>query len=131
MESIAAKNCGIKLCQELSALWGKSYMHARKWLSNSRNFVEKISARYVQMSLIYQTNIYHQWKHLECKARSIHIPQCANWSALSIHQAKFVEKFFVTLWSTIHLGFVPRTSQEKSAYTRCLCLRNRLGLRIK
>ena len=45
MESIAAKNCGIKLCQELPALWGKSYMHARKWLSNSRNFVEKISAK--------------------------------------------------------------------------------------
>ena len=45
MESIAAKNCGIKLCQELSALWGKNNMHARKWLSNSLNFLEKISAK--------------------------------------------------------------------------------------
>ena len=45
MESIAAKNCGIKLCQELSPLWGKNNMHVRKWISNSLNFLEKISAK--------------------------------------------------------------------------------------
>ena len=42
MESVGDENCGIKLYQELSTFWGKTNMHARKWLSNSAKVSEKI-----------------------------------------------------------------------------------------
>ena len=44
MESVTDENCGIKLCQKLSALWEKVNMHKRKWLSNSPKVLEKITA---------------------------------------------------------------------------------------
>ena len=42
MDSETDKNCSIKLHQELSVLWEKTNMHARKWLSNSAKVFEKI-----------------------------------------------------------------------------------------
>ena len=42
MDSETDKNCSIKLHQELSVLWEKANMHARKWLSNSAEVFEKI-----------------------------------------------------------------------------------------
>ena len=42
MDSVGHQNCGIKLYQELSTFWGKTNMHARKWLSNSAKVSEKI-----------------------------------------------------------------------------------------
>ena len=44
MESIEDENCGIMLYQELSTLWEKVNLHARKWLSNSAKVLEKVSA---------------------------------------------------------------------------------------
>ena len=44
VESVIDENCGIKLYQELSALWEKVNMHTRKWLSNSPKVFEKITA---------------------------------------------------------------------------------------
>ena len=103
------------MCEELSTLWEKTNMHARKWLSHSAKILEKISAKiwswiyqmnFMQMKSIYQkisTISKNTWIMLECKGRSIHIPQCVNWSTLSIHQPEFIKKYFVTfesIWFT-------------------------------
>ena len=106
---------GTIMCEELSTLWEKTNMHTRKWLSHSAKILEKISAKiwswiyqmnFMQMKSIYQkisTISKNTWIMLECKGRSIHIPQCVNWSTLSIHQPEFIKKYFVTfesIWFT-------------------------------
>ena len=42
MDSVKNDQEGIKLYQELMALWGKAGMHARKWLSNSEKVLQNI-----------------------------------------------------------------------------------------
>ena len=106
---------GTIMCEELSTLWEKTNMHTRKWLSHSAKFLEKISAKmwswiyqmnFMQLKSIYQkisTISKNTWIMLKCKGRSIHIPQCVNWSTLSIHQPEFIKKYFVTfesIWFT-------------------------------
>lgn len=43
MDSVLNDEQGIELYNQLSQLWGKSGMHARKWLSNSRVVLQSIS----------------------------------------------------------------------------------------
>lgn len=42
MDSVASTEEAIKLYQDLSSLWGKAGMYARKWLSNSQKVLEHI-----------------------------------------------------------------------------------------
>ena len=99
------------MCEKLSTLWEKTNMHARKWLSHSAKILEKISEKIwswiYQMNIMQMKSIYQKistiskntWIMLECKRSSIHIPQCVNWSTLSIHQLEFIKKYFVTFGS--------------------------------
>ena len=61
MDSVTDENCGIKLYQELSALWEQASMHARKLLSNSTKVLtKKHLLRIVQMKLTYLKNTFFQ-----------------------------------------------------------------------
>ena len=62
---ISWSHCDIQLYLELSILWGKASMHARKWRSSLAKVLEKVSEKYLQMKSIYENNIYHEWKHLD------------------------------------------------------------------
>ncbi|XP_015771452.1 PREDICTED: uncharacterized protein LOC107349781 [Acropora digitifera] len=41
MDSVIDDSQGIKLCKQLDEMWSKAGMHARKWLSNSSQVLEK------------------------------------------------------------------------------------------
>lgn len=42
MDSVSTEEDGVKLYTQLSALWEKAGMHARKWLSNSVSVLQHI-----------------------------------------------------------------------------------------
>ena len=121
MELMVDKNCGMRNCPRNYHVWGTVNIMGKKPTCILENgyriakILEKISAKiwswiyqmnFMQLKSIYQkisTISKNTWIMLECKGRSIHIPQCVNWSTLSIHQPEFIKKYFVTfesIWFT-------------------------------
>lgn len=118
MHSVPDKNCGIKPYQELS-----------KWLPNLAKVLRKIPAKVCankgQFIKRISNTSENTWITLSCKGKSMHIPQCPNWSTLSIRKSEIVKKnhFFIILDS------LRCTSQEQKSLCKMFGSQKWIGMK--